>query len=132
MPLSRTVTLGGPPAARGYRTCRGPRDQIVRRLAGAFTREPELVLACVESSSAQPAVDAHTVVEAGCRALAECPDYADLTYFTAQAAVTAGEYGTAELLSERALELNPSYVDAMLLAARLRETQSDGPRHPAA
>ena len=94
-------------------------DRGTQKLAQAFGREPELVLACLQSVHQSPVARAKRVLEAASAALAEHPDYADLRYYAAQAAIAAGEFETAAALLEQALLINPGYRDALLLAARL-------------
>jgi tetratricopeptide (TPR) repeat protein len=87
-------------------------------LAQRFTREPELILACLETSDGR-AGHAATVLAAAESAMAACPTYADLPYFAAHAALQTGDLERAADLLHQALKLNPHYRDALILAARV-------------
>jgi len=88
-------------------------------LAGAFVREPELVLACLRGIERKPPGSARRILRAVQLALTEKPRYADLHCYGAHAALAAGEVETAAKLLEQALVLNPTYTAALVLAARV-------------
>lgn len=88
-----------------------------RRLTALYMQEPELILACLEGDSATHS--AQLVLRAAQAAVQQCPDYADLLYYAARAALKANELSTAEELLARAMELNPRYRDALILGGRV-------------
>lgn len=96
-----------------------PTTAKVRHLAQVFAREPELILACLHGLHQEPPAKARVILAAARLAAAEYPEFADLLYCAAQAAVAAEEYGTAEVILNDALGLNPEYKDALILAARV-------------
>ncbi len=83
--------------------------------------EPELVLACLEGVKPEGGAESRLILAAARAATVECPEYADLFYHSGQAAIAAGDYETAEVLLARALELNPTYNDALFLAAHVAQ-----------
>lgn len=91
----------------------------VSRLAKLFTREPELILACLESSPEDAAEFEESVLAAAEEAVKASPKYADLHYFAARAAATLSCTERAQALVASAIRINPSYRDALILAARL-------------
>lgn len=97
-------------------------------LAGAFSQEPELILACLEGVERESPATARLILEAARGALRQCPGYADLLYHASQAAVCAGEFETAAVLLEHALQVNPGYRDALILAARVSLRRDDWDR----
>ncbi len=90
-----------------------------QRLAALFVREPELIRACLECIENEPPETIDLILTAAQAAVATCPEYADLCYHSAQAAVCAGRYQAAAALLEGALCINPGYRDALVLAARV-------------
>ena len=100
-------------------------ETSVRLLSRLFASEPELILACLESGDQDQAPVPETVMAAARRALENCPDYADLHYFTAQVATQMGELDEARGFLQQALHLNPRYRDAMILAARVAAAQGE-------
>jgi tetratricopeptide (TPR) repeat protein len=102
-----------PPGARGAD------DAALRRLAGMFTAEPELVRAFLQDIERQPANKARAVFTAAALAVEQCPQYADLLRYAAEAAVAARELDTAAELVQRALAVNSEYRDALILAGRI-------------
>lgn len=102
-------------------------EEILHRWETLFADEPELILAVLEDedSSAVPHA-AGVVLQAARRAVNRCPRYADLHYFAAHAALRARQRPEAARLLERAIELNPRYNDALILAARVAHAQ----QHP--
>ena len=105
-----------PPAIPPSTTSANPK---VMQLAELFEREPELILACLESGSGDGSAVSSVVLSAAELAVARRPHYADLRYFAAHAAARGGKPGRAQDLLEQALDLNPGYRDAQILAARV-------------
>jgi Flp pilus assembly protein TadD len=92
--------------------------QIILHLKALFERDPTLISALLEDSDEkQSAAHATTILAAAREALAACPDEADLHYHAARAAARSGKKHDAEALLRRALELNPSDVNALVLLA---------------
>jgi len=100
-----------------------PGETTIQRLAQLFAQEPELILAYLESASCEGSPDATAILIAARAAVSQRPEYADLHYFAAQAAVRADDPAGARDLLLRALQLNPRYNDALILAARVCMTQ---------
>lgn len=95
------------------------RDEIrERHLARLFAAEPELIQACLESLDDQATGEAWTILGAAEQALSDRPDYADLYYFAAQAAMQLHRPQHARELLDKALRINPDYKAALILAAR--------------
>jgi tetratricopeptide (TPR) repeat protein len=108
------------PTSNSDPTAPTPRaDRRAKRLAEAFAREPELVLACLQAAPRGSAQDARVVLAAARAALRQQPRYADLQYHASHAAIACGEYDTAAALLTGALQVNPGYKDALILAARV-------------
>lgn len=97
----------------------------VERLAHQFANEPELILASLEAANATDGAldDLPLIWAAALLATRSCPGYADLHYFAAYAAQHTGDLETARDLLNRALELNPRYEAALILAARVAMQQ---------
>lgn len=104
--------------ARGLRP--GPRD-----LVEAFAEEPELILACLQSGGPGSPSAVGSILEAAERSLGRHPQYADLHYFAARAAIDADKLEAAARLVGQALEINPEYRDALILAARVALRRGD-------
>jgi len=122
-----------PSARRQRKPGPGADNSTLGQLAGLFADEPELIRAFFESSDPSASVDKEGKDNL-CRYLAAFeaatanPDYADLHYFTAWAALRLGKLDQAEVLLQRALELNPHYVDALILSAKVAQASND-PNH---
>lgn len=101
-----------------------PADAETRAMAALFVREPELVLAHLESSPFGGPGPAR-VLAAAEYALSLKPRYADLHYFAGHAARHAGDLARAAALLSRSLELNPWYKDALILAGRVAQERGD-------
>jgi tetratricopeptide (TPR) repeat protein len=122
-------------AARPTRSARrqrqpglGTDESILGQLATLFAEEPELIRAFFESSDPSALGDNERALTAAFEAAAANPDYADLHYFTAWAALRLGKRGEAEVLLRRALELNPDYVEALILSAKTAQASNDPKR----
>jgi len=96
-----------------------PGEPRARRLAALFVQEPELIRACLENIEHEPPETVALILAAAHAAVGACPEYADLFYHAAQAAVCAGQYESAATLLEGALRINAHYRDALVLAARV-------------
>jgi len=105
-----------------------PPEPAVVALGEAFAREPELIRALLEGWEAQPAECRKTILAATRVAMATCPTHADLLYRAAEAAMTAGDYSSADNALQQALSLNPDYKDALILAARVALARQDPQR----
>jgi tetratricopeptide (TPR) repeat protein len=117
-PLTADAGSDSPTAARDQ-VDRGPDRHLVRELAELFVAEPELIRAFLESPPRSPSADGETILAAALEAIAASPDYADLHCFTAAAALRVGRLSEAEALVQRALELNPHYVQALILSGQV-------------
>lgn len=106
----------------------GAGNSALGQLAGLFADEPELIRAFFESSDPSAPVDNERALTAAFEAAAANPDYADLHYFVAWAALRLGKLSEAEVLLQRALELNPHYIDALILSAKVAQASND-PNH---
>lgn len=95
----------------------------LRHLAGVFAVEPELVTACLQGIEQESSRAARQVLAAARLAVRRHPDYADLHFHAARAAVAAGEMTVAANLLERSLRIHPHYKDALILAARVALTR---------
>jgi tetratricopeptide (TPR) repeat protein len=119
-----------PPAAQTSRAASAPeisaRNSLSRlnALSAQFASEPEMILAYLEplapNSSELPLIWA-----AADQAIRVRPDYADLRYYAAHAAVQIGDAHRARELLKDAVRLNPQYNDALILAGRLCLQQND-------
>jgi tetratricopeptide (TPR) repeat protein len=93
--------------------------QSVRHLSERFTREPELILACLAGIERRPLSWRRIVWYAADAACQKQPRYADLHYYASQAALAAGQSAAAMAHLRAALQINPDYMDALILAARI-------------
>ncbi|MBU0640506.1 MAG: tetratricopeptide repeat protein [Planctomycetes bacterium] len=117
---SASLTWGQLPPRRGRPAARlDLRQDTTRWLGGLFASEPELISAFLEHGEGTSSGDASTVMAAAWDAIRGHPDYADLHYFAAQAAMRAGRPEQAAVLLEHTLEINPDYLDALILSARV-------------
>lgn len=91
----------------------------VRRLASLFVAEPELVRAWLQDVGREASERTQLVLAAARVAAEQCPGYADLLRYAAEAALAAGAFDEAAELAERALLLNPGYRDGLALAGRI-------------
>lgn len=103
-------------------------DRRTTRLAEAFASEPELILAYVQALERDTRASANMILNAARHALVLSPRYADLLYFTAMAAVQAGEFELADGFLARAVAINPRYKDALILSARVALVRNDPQR----
>lgn len=94
-------------------------ENIIHWLAGQFIEEPELVLAMLEATAGKSQYALSTIVVAAERAAIAQPEYADVQYYAARAAVDAGRFEAARERADNALRVNPGYVDALVLSARI-------------
>jgi tetratricopeptide (TPR) repeat protein len=117
-----------PSASRQRKPGPGADDSSLGPLASLFADEPELIRAFFESSDPSAPVDNDRALAAAFEAAAANPDYADLHYFTAWAALRLGKLGEAGILLERALELNPHYMDALILLAKVAQASNNPER----
>ncbi|MCP5119589.1 MAG: hypothetical protein GY953_52995, partial [bacterium] len=99
----------------------------MRKLQRMFQEEPELILAFLEPGDDSTSPDIQTLLDAARSAADRRPKYADLQYFAARTAYAADELEDAERLARRAVDLNPSYRDALILATRVARRLT-GPR----
>lgn len=103
-------------------------DPRTKRLAHAFASEPELILAYVQAMDKDARGATNVILDAARHALVLSPKYADLLYFTAMAAVQAGEFELADGFLARATAINPRYKDALILSARVALVRNDPQR----
>jgi tetratricopeptide (TPR) repeat protein len=114
------MTSATPPTTRGLAAPRRrAAAQLFQQLSAAFAAEPELISACLEGADGQNMQQAWAVFSAAATAQAGQPNYADLSYHAAEAALAAGERAAAARLVAQALHVNPRYRDALMLAARI-------------
>jgi Flp pilus assembly protein TadD len=114
------MTSAAPPAAWQTAPHRRPTGRpALRRLSAAFAAEPELISACLEGAGGEAVQEAQAVFSAAEAAHAGQPNYADLSYHAAEAALAAGQCAAAARLVEQALHVNPTYRDALVLAAQI-------------
>ncbi len=91
----------------------------IERLRRMFEAEAELILALIEPGGDARLPNIRTVLSAAIEAATANPDFADLHYYAARAAVAAGKDREADELAGRAVEINPRYHDALILLARI-------------
>jgi tetratricopeptide (TPR) repeat protein len=114
-----------PSAAEHRQPGPGANTSTLAQLASLFADEPELIRAFFESSDPSASADDERALAAAFEAAAANPDYADLHYFTAWAALRLGKLNEAEVLLQHALELNPHYTDALILSAKVAQAAND-------
>ncbi|MGD8453448.1 MAG: tetratricopeptide repeat protein [Phycisphaerae bacterium] len=118
IPIRRLPVRGERPALPETNPASTAHAAATDKLARSFGREPELILACLETEEPDsPRLP--LVLAAAEQAIAACPNYADLRYAAAQVAVRLGRHAEARSWLDGALELNPGYRDALILAARV-------------
>ena len=111
-----TRAISDPPTAAREK----PGDRAaIERLRQMFEAESELILALIEPGGDARLPDIRTVLSAAIEAAAANPDFADLHYYAARAALAAGKDREADELAGRAVELNPRYHDALILLANI-------------
>ncbi len=114
--LDTTLAISDQPAD----TRETPGDRAaIERLRRMFEAESELILALIEPGGDARLPNIRTVLSAAIEAAAANPDFADLHYYAARAALAAGKDREADELAGRAVELNPRYHDALILLARI-------------
>ena len=97
----------------------GAEHPDVHRLALLFATEPELIPACLEAPESGQPMSPAVILAAAKQAITSRPKHADLRYFAAHAAMHVDELEEARTLLASALELNPQYNAALILAARI-------------
>lgn len=91
-----------------------------RALADEVADDPELITALLGAPDpSRPAAVEHEVFELIQDALERCPDRADLHYRAAEAAFHAGRTAESHHLVGAALRINPDFIAARILAARV-------------
>ena len=123
--MNQSMNTSGSSPASTFGAARPNTRARTRSLARQFANEPELVLAYLESPDGGSPPETETIWAAARLAVGERPDYADLLYFAGHAALQADRPAQARGLLERALELNPRYVAALILAARAAMVQGE-------
>jgi len=93
-------------------------------LSAQFASEPEMILACVEPL-APNSPELPLIWAAAEQAVRARPDYADLRYFAAHAALQTGQPRRARELLKDAVRLNPQYTAALILAGRICAQQNE-------
>lgn len=96
----------------------------IRALAEQFASEPEMILAYLEPL-APDSPEMPLIWAAAERAARDRPDYADVHYFAAHAAVQVGDVQRARELLNNALRINPQYDAALILGGRICLQQNE-------
>lgn len=95
------------------------RGSVDANMVRAFSREPELIAAFLDSRCQSDEQTVRAVWSAASAAAALCGENAPLHYYAGRAARQAGDDRAAEALIERAIRLQPAYTDALVARARL-------------